>query len=149
MYTRSMPGARSAIAAVAAAGLLGLPGLPGLGGGQAAAASPNWHAMGRTWAASGRLRPGCPKYVYHYRINPPSKSWIVETFLRGPGGKRLASDVIVSGGDPERGTKRFTICASNTRPGRFTIRAKLTYDDDTTGTSPAGWLRPSHFRLHR
>lgn len=150
MLTRSASGACSVLAAVALAGLLSLPGLPGLSGsgsGQAVAASPSWHSMGRTWAPSGVLRRSCHKYPYHYRISPPTKNWSLETFLRGPAGKRLASDVILSGADPKRGTKRFDLCRSNTRPGRFTIRAKLT-DSDFSG-SRSGWLRPSHFRLHR
>jgi hypothetical protein len=105
--------------------------------------------MGRTWADDGALRRGCHKYAFHYRVGPPSRQWSLETFLKGPGGKRLASDVILSGADPRRGTKRFDLCRSNTRAGRFTIRSKLTYEDSSTGDSRSGWLRPSHFRLHR
>jgi len=139
------------VAAVAIAGLLGIIGLPGLDGGGAndsgAPSARQWHEMGRTHAPDGVLRRSCHQYKYRYRVDPPSNDWSLETFLRGPGGQALASDVILSGADPRKGTKRFRICKPNTRPGRFTIRAKLSYDSypDTY----AGWLRPSHFRLRR
>lgn len=84
---------------------------------------------GRTSAADQRFRPDCHHYKYRYRINPPSDDWMLETFLRGPGGKRLASDAFQAGNDPRRARATFEICGSGTNPGRFTIRAKVTYQD--------------------
>ena len=148
MYGNVAPGARSAVAGLALAGLLGIPGLPGLTHGRHQSHSIDWHSMGRTWEHDGTLRRGCHDYRYHYRVQPPSRRWSLETFLVGPGGKALASDVALAGGDPRRGTKHWSqICRSNTRPGRFTIRAKLSYDD-SSGNGHHGWLSPSHFRLH-
>lgn len=135
---------------VALVALLGaLSGLPGLGtsGGSGGAPRTDWRAMGHLWSASGKLRNGCHQHHYNYKISPPSSQWSLETFLIGPAGKRLGSDVVLSGADTKAGTKSFTICKANTRPGSFTIKGKLTYDDYPA--QPSGWIRPTHFRLHR
>ncbi|NYD41426.1 hypothetical protein [Nocardioides panaciterrulae] len=104
-------------------------------------------SYGRTDAPNGVLRAGCHGYRYHWRITPPTHDWLLETFLRGPGGKRLASGMFDSDSEHERDHSRFRFCRYSTRPGRFTIRAKLTwykgYEQRTVR------LRPSHFRLHR
>lgn len=135
---------------VALLGLLAaLAGLPGLGatGSSSGSGSVDWRAMGHMSSPSGKLRAGCHRHTYTYRVTPPSSDWSLETFLIGPAGGHLASDVIVSGADKKSGTKSFTICKSNTKPGRFTIKGKLTYDDYPA--EPSGWITPTHFRLRR
>jgi len=138
---------------VALLGLLGaLAGVPGLGTPASGTSgsptsSTDWAAMGHLASASGKLRAGCHRHYYSYRVSPPSPQWSLETFLVGPRGKRLASDVIISGADKKAGSKFFTICKANTRTGRFTIKGKLTYNDYPA--SPSGWIRPAYFRLTR
>lgn len=139
--------------AVVALGMLGgglvpplLPGADGGGSGSGPTAA-QFQTMGHTHEANGRLRRGCHRYRYTYEVAPPSDEWSLETFLLGPRGKRLASDVIISGADPADGSKRWQICRTNTRAGRFTIRARLNYNDYPDTYS--GWLKSSHFRLRR
>lgn len=142
------------LGAVLAAGLVGggllpFPLLPGGNGGstQAAPSAAQFRSMGSTHEANGTLRRGCHRYRYTYRVSPPSDQWSLETFLVGPHGAGLGSDDVISGADPRSGVKHWRICRSNTRPGRFTIKGKLTYNDYPDTYS--GWISPSHFRLHR
>ena len=109
-------------------------------------------SYGHTGARDGILRNGCHGYRYHYVVSPPSSDWLLETFLRDPRHRRLASNVFISDSEDERGHHRFRFCRYSTRPGRFTIRAKLTwYTHDILGneTTHHAWLDPSHFRLRR
>jgi hypothetical protein len=113
-------------------------------------------AMGHTSAPSYRLPPGCHEYSYAYRIDPPAPEWILETYITDAAGVAQASDIIMSGADPTSGTKRFQLCASNTAaPGRFTIRAKLTYQHYATiplleqSSAYSGWIATSHFQVTR
>ena len=101
--------------------------------------------MASTHGTSGRLRHGCKSYRYSYKVSAPSDEWGLETFLIGPKGGRLGSDAILSGGDPRSGTKTWKICRTNTTPGRFTIKGRLTYN--RYPEQYTGWIRPSHFTL--
>ncbi len=104
---------------------------------------PEW---GSTSAKDRPLRKGCHTYRYSYELHPPEGIWALETFIRGPGGKRLASDGLLGGYDPESGTRPFRLCKVTTRYGRFTIKAKLTWGDyDRTER----WLEPRTLRLRR
>ena len=51
-----------------------------------------------------------------------------------------------NGHDPNRGRGRFHFCSQSTRPGRFTVRSRLTWDD---GEYHEKWLAPRTIRLHR
>lgn len=102
---------------------------------------------GRTKAADQRFRHDCHPYRYRYDIDPPSEDWVLETFLRGPGGKRLAADQFLPGSDPTSGRATFKVCGVTTRPGRFTIRAKVTYEKNLE--ERVSRLEPSYFRLTR
>lgn len=136
------------VAVVSALGLLALPGLGSLGSSTPAAPTPaQWRAMGHLSSGNAKLRSGCHKHTYHYRITPPSSQWALETFLTDPKGKHLASDVILSGADKKSGTKSFTICKSNTRTGTFTIKGKLTYE--VYPDEHSGWITPTHFKLSK
>lgn len=111
-------------------------------------------AYGSTSSADHVLSGGCHRYRYHYRITPPTRDWTLETFLSDPAGKRLATNQLIAGTDPERGHHLFRVCRQTTRFGRFTIKAKLTYYTSSgfptpTETAHKAWLKPSHFRMRR
>jgi hypothetical protein len=103
--------------------------------------------FGHTGRPDGVLRNGCHGYRYHFVVKPPTHDWVLETFLVDPRGEGIASGAFSSDSERKRDHGRFHFCRYNTKPGRFTIRAKLTwyngYDEHKT------WLRRSHFRLHR
>jgi len=146
--------------AVAVLGLFGgvLDPITGLLGGDSGSSSgatrptaAQWKTMGSTWAKWKRtLASGCHSYRYTYTVKPPAaagKQWELETFLVGPRGGHLGSDVIIGGADPKHGAKSWRICRSNTVPGTFTINARLSYKIDPDEYS--GSLKARHFRLVR
>jgi len=102
---------------------------------------------GHTDGRDGVLRSGCHGYRYHWAIRPRTNDWLLETFLRDPRGNRLASGMFDSDSEQKRDHSRFRFCRYSTRPGRFTIHAKLTWYNGYTEHTV--WLDPSHFRLHR
>ncbi len=111
-------------------------------------------AYGHVGAADRTLHRGCHDYPYHYVVKAPSPDWILETWLRDPRGKPRGSGDFAPGSDPTRGRARFGICRSTVVPGRFTIRARLSWY--TAGMLPTDppvehrrWFEPAHFRLHR
>jgi hypothetical protein len=103
---------------------------------------------GHTAAADRVLRPHCHNYRYSYRVKAPTNDWTLETYLRDSHGEGVASGVLSADSEPRRGHARFRICRYSTRPGRFTIRAKLTWYDGGDGGHRV-WFVPSHFRLRR
>lgn len=102
---------------------------------------------GHTGAPDRVLRNGCHGYRYHFVVKPPTNDWVLETFLVDPRGEHIASGAFSSDSEDKRDHGRFHFCRYNTKPGRFTIRAKLTwyngYDEHRVR------LPRSHFRLHR
>ena len=111
-------------------------------------------AYGHVSAADRTLRPGCHDYPYRYVVKPPTGDWILETWLYDPRGRPRGSGDFAPGSDPLRGRASFGICRSTVVPGRFTIRARLTwYTQPPLPTdSPVehqAWFRPAHFWLHR
>jgi hypothetical protein len=102
----------------------------------------------RTWAKDQVLRPGCRSYTYRYKVSPPSdQAWGLETFLVGPGGDSVSSGALHSGSDRRKGRDTFEFCSTSTRPGKFKIRAKLTYYVGFTAHD--GWADRTRFRLRR
>ncbi len=107
---------------------------------------PEW---GSVSAPDQVLRKGCRNYRYHWNItNPPEGIWAIETFLIGPGGKRLAHDAWVGDYDPASGTGKFRLCKATTRYGKFTIKTKFSAQNGFE-EYVEGWLPPSKFRLRR
>ena len=114
-----------------------------------------WTAgYGHTGSADRTLRHGCHNYRYHYVVKPGSSDWILETFLFDPDGHHRGAGDFAAGSDPKKGHSHWGICRSVVRPGRFTIKAHLTWY--TPSSLPGGddvahsfWLKPSHFRLSR
>jgi hypothetical protein len=110
--------------------------------------------FGHVGAPDRVLRHGCHHYRYHYIVKPRSDDWVLETWLRDPRGKPRGSGDFAPGSDPRRGRAHFGVCRSTVVPGRFTIKARLTWY--TAGMLPTDppvehhrWFKPAHFRLHR
>lgn len=108
----------------------------------------NTSKFGHTGAPDRVLKPSCHNYRYHFVVKAPSDEWVLETFLIDPTGDTLASGTFFSESEQNRDHSHFRICRPNTRPGKFAIRAKLTwyygYEEQH-----AVWFKPSHFRLYR
>jgi hypothetical protein len=104
-------------------------------------------AYGHTGARDRVLRSSCHNYRYHYVVKAPTNDWVLETFLIDPTGQRLASGAFIAPQDPDRGRGHFRICRNTTVPGRFTIKAKLTWYDGYDEFTKR--FDPSHFRLRR
>jgi len=110
--------------------------------------------FGRLWAGDKVLREGCHYYRYQYVVRPRTNDWLFETFLHGPSGGTLVSNTMDSSGNPKRGSHRFRICNDVTRPGRFKIAGKLTWqrcsDLPLQGcTQHVRWVKPGYFRMRR
>ena len=127
----------------------GLVGIPGTGS-AAEEPAPSTRAAdyGYTRGRAGVLRRGCRNYPYRYVLHTPTDDWTLETFLRDPKGQGVGSGAFTAGPDPVAQQVRFRLCRWATRPGRFTIRAKLTWYD-SHGQDHVVWLPASHFRLRR
>ncbi len=105
---------------------------------------------GRVTAPDQPLLTGCHKYVYRYRIHPPSEDWLLEIFLMSPDGQPLRHEIFDGAFDANRERNKWTICKASTTYGRHKLRAKITWtEDDIDMTSHVGWLRPRYFRLYR
>jgi hypothetical protein len=117
-----------------------------------AAADDHWKPWGATRAPDQTLRPGCHKYRYHYRVSPPTNSWMAEIFLVNRKGIGVASDAVLSESDPAKGWLKWRICRPSTVYGKHKIKMKVTYDPDPGDDTPdvvSGWVKPSYFRLTR
>ncbi|WP_148614268.1 hypothetical protein [Nocardioides rubriscoriae] len=105
-------------------------------------------SWGSATAERQTLREGCRSYPFHYRIDVPGDTWMAEITLANPAGTNIATLTYESGRQPAAGTGRFRFCDVSTRPGRHTIRLKITsYDfrDQSVRRSA-----PTTFRLvHR
>jgi hypothetical protein len=103
--------------------------------------------LGHTKSRDRVLEDGCNNYRYKFVVKAPTDDWTLETFLVDPTGERLASGAFASESEPDKGHSRFRICRYTTRPGKFTIKAKLTwyrgYEEHVVR------FKPSHFRLTR
>ena len=146
MHSSRGPMARCLLAAVSLTTLVAL---------EAPATAWAWTTtFGHVGAADRTLRPGCHHYGYYYVVKSPSSDWFLETWLYDPRGKPRGSGDFAPGSDPARGHTSFGICRTTVVPGRFTIRARLTWY--TPGLLPIDppvehrrWFEPAHFRLHR
>lgn len=103
-------------------------------------------ATGKVSSRDGVLEHGCQRHGYRYRVRPHGHDWSLELFLRDRRGKQVATGWEWKGGDPRRGRGHFEFCSQSTRPGRFTVKARLTWDD---GDYHERWLEPRTIRLRR
>ena len=103
--------------------------------------------FGRTGAPDGVLRSGCHRYRYHSKVTTPTDDWTLETFLVDRTGETIASGAYFTDSDPATNRRAvFRFCRYSTKPGRFTIRAKVHWYGEY-GDGHRVWLEPSHFRL--
>jgi hypothetical protein len=123
-------------------------------GEQSATAWGSDRSRGHITARNRLLRQGCHRYGYHYVVRPGSADWMLETWLRDPRGRSRGAGDFAAGSDPRHGRASFGICRADVVPGRFTIRARLSWW--TPGMLPtdppvrhACWLKPAHPRLRR
>ena len=103
-------------------------------------------ATGSVHSGDGAFRQGCQSHGYRYRVRPGGSDWSLELFLIGPRGKQVSTGYEWKGRDPKRGRGRFEFCSQSTRPGKFTVRSRLTWDD---GEYHEKWLEPRTIRLRR
>ena len=89
-------------------------------------------ASGRTHGDSGRFKQGCRIYTFDYRVRTPYDDWTLEVFIRNPRGEAVHFNSFLGKpgreGHPRRQEDvRWKMCSNTSRPGRYTIRAKLTW----------------------
>jgi hypothetical protein len=127
----------------------GLGGLLGglLGPGTSTPANATVQPGGSLHMDSQKLRKGCQRYSYSYAVTVPAgDEYDLEILVTDPRGISQGSDVILSGADPETGTKSLTICRSNTVPGRFTLHGTL-YTTDGASPTTTTMLADDAFKL--
>jgi len=102
-------------------------------------------AGGAVRSPDGTLERGCQRHDYSYRVNARGHDWSQELFLVDPDGQQIANGYEWNGRDPARGRGQFRFCGQSTQPGRFTVRARLTWED---GAYHERWLerRSLHLR---
>ena len=103
-------------------------------------------ATGSVHSSDGVFERGCQSHGYRYRVRAEGSDWSLELFLIDPRGKQIATGYEWKGSDPKRGRGRFEFCAQATRPGKFTVRSRLTWDD---GQYHEKRLEPRTIRLRR
>lgn len=103
---------------------------------------------GSVQATDGKLRRGCHTYSFDYAVQTPYDDWSLETTVVDPRGEGVASHAFLGPSDPKAQRATYRLCRWATRPGRFTVRAKLVaYDDPSEGTEVL--LPEATFRLRR
>ena len=94
---------------------------------QAVDVKPEW---GWVNAENGVLKRGCRTYYYTYEVRPPGDGyWDLGVSVVGPGGRTLFYSY-VSHGRPTSGTASYRLCRSETRPGRYKLKALVTVQDN-------------------
>lgn len=128
---------------------LGLPAALALGlTGPAGVAAGAVEAGGTLEAQDGVLRRGCRTYAFTYTVQVPYDDWMLDTSVRDPRGRGVASQAFLGPYDPRTQRVTYRLCRGSTRPGRFTITGTLVaYDDPAEGTTVR--LPPETFRLRR
>lgn len=96
----------------------------------------------------GRLRKGCKRYLMTYEIIAPSEEWVLEVSVVDRTGSGLASFALIGGTEPKAGKDDFRICRWATVPGKFRIRAKLSWYDNV-GQETVVRAPVAKFRLRR
>jgi hypothetical protein len=105
-------------------------------------------AGGSLEAADGVLRRGCHVYSFVYAVQTPYDDWMLETSVRDPRGRGVASQAFLGPYDARSQRVTYRLCRWATRPGRFTVIGKLVaYDDPDRGTTVQ--LPVESFRLRR
>jgi hypothetical protein len=103
-------------------------------------------ATGSVHSGDAALQRGCQSHGYRYRVQAEGSDWSLELFLVDSRGRQIANGYEWKGHDPNRGRGRFEFCSQATRPGKFIVRSRLSWED---GRSHEKWLEPRTIRLHR
>ena len=119
-----------------------------------AAAHDHWKPWGYIKAPDQKLRAGCHRYVYRYKVDLPVDDWAAEMFLIGPRGRGIASFAAASQSDPAKDRLRWStpLCRPWLKPGRYKLKMKVTWNPDPGDPTPDnvdGWVRPRTFRIYR
>lgn len=106
---------------------------------------PEW---GTVSADNAVLKPRCRNYPYSYTVTAPEDGyWDLNVSLVGPGGRVLWFGYLSEDANPDTGTATFRLCRSETRPGRFRLKAVVSVQDNNDNI--AGKLDTARFRLRK
>ena len=103
-------------------------------------------AEAAVWSPDGVFKKGRQQHTYRYEVDTDEEYWSLELFLYDPRDRKVASAFQAIGADPMSGRANFRFWSQATRPGTFTIRARLTWGDYDREER---WLEPRTFRLRR
>ncbi len=105
-------------------------------------------ASAKIRSTDGVLSKGCPGHRYRYAIDVPAgDSWSLEVYLVSRTGRSVAFSYKVMGGDPQRGKGRLQYCSLNVRPGRYKVKALLTWSHHSDVKTL--WAKPRTIHLRR
>jgi hypothetical protein len=103
---------------------------------------------GTTSAPSGTLRNGCRRYSFTYAVQVPTEDWTLEVSIVDRRGHGVASFAFLGPADEKTQTPVYRLCRASTVPGRFRIRAQLSWYDDPSTPHPVP-VPVTRFRLAR
>lgn len=125
--------------------LLPLGGTPAIADAPVARAA---EASAKIRSADGVLTKGCPGHRYRYAIDvPKGDSWALDVYLVNRAGRTVAFNYEVVGGDPKRGKGRLQFCSVDVRPGRYKVKALLTWSHHSDVKTL--WAKPRTIHLRR
>ena len=82
----------------------------------------------RVGSPHGVIAKGCHGHAYRYAVDVPAgESWALDLFLVDRKGRIASYAFETKGGDPRRGKGRFLFCSIDVRPGRYKLKAELTW----------------------
>jgi len=85
-------------------------------------------ATAKVGSPDGVLSKGCPGHRYRYAVDvPDGDSWGLDIYLVNRRGRIMASGYEIKGADPQQGKGRFQFCSRDLRPGRYKVKAELTW----------------------
>jgi hypothetical protein len=97
-------------------------------------------------SSDGVFKQGHQQHAYRYQVETAEEFWSLELFVYDPRGHKIASAYQTTGADPMSARATFSFWSEATRPGKFTIKARLTWGDYDREER---WLEPQSFRLRR
>lgn len=101
-----------------------------------------------TSAPSGTLRSGCRRYSFTYAVQVPTEDWTLEVSIVDRRGHGVASFAFIGVADEKTQASQYRLCRASTVPGKFRIRARLSWYDDPSTPIPVP-VPVTRFRLAR